>query len=293
MKVFLVDGTYELFRQFFGRPGHVAPELGEVDAVRGVLISTLGLLEDGATHVGVSTDHVIESFRNQLWPGYKTGAGIDPILFAQFPLLESAVDALGVKVWANVELEADDALASAAAVAHDDSRVEQVCILTPDKDLAQCVRGARVVQYDRRNNKVFDHEGVIAKFGVEPLSIPDYLALVGDSADGFPGLAKWGAKSAAAVLAHYKTIDAIPDDVSAWEVSVRGAPGLAATLATQRDLAELFKVLATLRVDRDLLTDVDELAWRGPRPEFEDVCARLEMPSLWERANRIAGERGF
>lgn len=289
MKVFLVDGTYELFRQFFGRPGHVAPTLGEVDAVRGVLLSTLQLIGEGATHVGVSTDHVIESFRNQLYPGYKTGAGIDPDLYAQFPLLEEAMEAMGVKVWANVELEADDALASAAAVAHDDPRVEQVCILTPDKDLAQCVRGSRVVQYDRRNQKMFDHDGVIEKFGVEPQSIPDYLALVGDNADGFPGLPKWGAKSTAAVLMHYKHIEEIPDDVSNWAVSVRGAPTLAATLAAERENADLFKVLATLRVDRSLLGDVEEMQWKGPEPEFQKICDSLEMPSLWERASKLAG----
>ena len=230
MKVHLVDGTYELFRHFFGAPPHRNAAGQEVAAVRGVVGSVLQLLSEGATHVGVATDHVIESFRNDLWPGYKTGDGVDPDLWSQAWPLEEALVALGVVVWPMVELEADDALASAAAVAGDDGGVEQVIICTPDKDLGQCVRGTRVVQLDRRKDQLIDEGGVVAKFGVGPTSIPDYLALVGDSADGFPGLAGWGAKSAAAVLARWRHIEDIPGDPADWDVTVRGAAKLAATL---------------------------------------------------------------
>ena len=230
MKVHLVDGTYELFRHFFGAPPHRNVAGQEVAAVRGVVGSVLQLLSEGATHVGVATDHVIESFRNDLWPGYKTGEGVDPDLWSQAWPLEEALVALGVVVWPMVDLEADDALASAAAVAADDDGVEQVIICTPDKDLGQCVRGTRVVQLDRRKDQLIDEGGVVAKFGVGPTSIPDYLALVGDSADGFPGLAGWGAKSAAAVLARWRHIEDIPGDPADWDVTVRGAAKLAATL---------------------------------------------------------------
>src|SRR5215467_8329695 len=240
----------------------------EVAAVRGVVASILNMVSDGATHIGVATDHVIESFRNNLWAGYKTGEGIDPDLFAQFPLLEEALTALGVAVWPMVEFEADDALAAAAARAVDDKRVERVIICTPDKDLAQAVRGTRVVQFDRRARAMRDEAGVVAKFGVKPESIPDYLALVGDSADGFPGLPGWGAKSAAAVLARYGTIEAIPALGRDWDVDVRGAMKLAATLDEQRELASLFKVLATLRMDADV-GPVDSWRWTGPQPAFE------------------------
>jgi 5'-3' exonuclease len=286
--VHLVDGTYELFRHHFGQPSRLAADGTEIAATRGVLRTVVSMLEDGVTHLGVATDHVIESFRNDLWPGYKTGAGVPPELLAQFPVVELALEALGVTLWPMTELEADDALASAAAVADDDGRVTQVRICTPDKDLAQCVRGARVVQFDRRSGALLDEEAVRDKFGVSPRSIPDWLALVGDSADGFPGLAGWGKRSAAAVLAHYGTIDAVPDAVSDWDpevrAQVRAAAGLAARLAQERDLALLFRELATLRVERRLLEDVDELAWRGPTPAFPEVCALLGDEQLAARA---------
>jgi 5'-3' exonuclease len=296
MRVHLVDGTYELFRHFFGAPPKQATDGTEVGAARGVVSSVVAMLEGGATHVGVATDHVIESFRNELWPGYKTGEGVPTELAGQFGFLEAALGALGVRVWPMVELEADDALASAAAVAADDDRVEQVLVCTPDKDLAQCVVGRRVVQLDRRAEHVIDEDGVWEKFGVGPQSIADFLALVGDSADGFPGLAGWGRKSAATVLAHYTSLGAIPDDVEDWEPelrrSVRGAPKLAERLAADRALAELFLDLATLRVDRSLLADVDELAWRGPTEEFAEVCAYMADRSLVGRVAALAGPRG-
>ena len=248
------------------------------------------LLEEGASHVGVATDHVIESFRNELWPGYKTGEGVDPDLKAQFPLLEEALTALGLTVWAEVELEADDALASAAAVAAADPTVERAVVCTPDKDLAQCVRDPLVVQLDRRHGTVLDEAAVRAKFGVAPTSIPDWLALVGDSADGFPGLPGWGAKSAAALLAHYEHLDAIPDDPATWAVDVRGAARLAATLASQRALAEQFRVLATLRTDADVGAPAS-WRWTGPTDELADWATRLGSPGLLARAARLAAAR--
>ncbi|MBW3580816.1 MAG: flap endonuclease [Actinobacteria bacterium] len=282
MRVHLVDGTYELFRHFYALPSHRSADGKEVAATRGVLGSVLNLFAQDATHVGVATDHVIESFRNDLWPGYKDGSGVDAALKAQFPLLEDALEAMGVKVWAMVEDEADDALASAAAVAAGDDRVEEVLICTPDKDLAQCV-GGKVVQLDRRQGLRYDAAGVETKFGVAPASIPDYLALVGDSADGFPGLAGWGAKSAASVLRHYHHLDAIPSAAGQWEVSVRNSPHLAATLAAQREQALLFRTLATLRRDCPVGT-VDEWRWWGPRDDFEETCERLEASELAGRA---------
>jgi 5'-3' exonuclease len=290
MRVFLVDGTYELFRHFYGVPPHRTADGAEVAATRGVLSSVLVLLEQGVTHLGVATDHVIESFRNGRWPGYKTSAGLDPRLLGQFGLVEVALEAMGVVVWPMVELEADDALAGAAAVAADDPRVEQVVICTPDKDLAQCVRGARVVQLDRRHRVVYDEAGVTAKFGVGPRSIPDYLALVGDSADGYPGLPGWGARSAATVLARYGHIEAIPDAPGDWSVPIRGRPALATTLRTMRHQAMLFKDLATLRVERSLLGDVDDLRWSGPTPVFAEVCERIDARSLATRAARLAAQ---
>jgi len=288
MNVFLVDGTYELFRHFYAVPPARDVDGREVGAVRGVLGSVLSMLEDDVTHLGVATDHVIESFRNELWPGYKTGDGVDPALLGQFGLLEEALDALGVAVWPMTDLEADDGLAAAAARAAGDARVEQVFICTPDKDLAQCVTGSRVVQFDRRAGALRDEEGVRAKFGVAPASIPDYLALVGDAADGFPGLRGWGAKSAAAVLGRYGHIDAIPDDPADWDVAVRGAGRLAAELAGRRDLARRFRDLATLRADARLFDSVDDLRWRGPRPALFDLCARLKVPAHFERAQALA-----
>ncbi len=291
MKVHLVDGTYELFRHFFGAPPHRNADGQEVAAVRGVVSSVLQLLGEGATHVGVATDHVIESFRNDLWPGYKTGEGVDPDLWSQAWPLEAALGALGVVVWPMVELEADDALASGAAVADADSEVDQVIICTPDKDLGQCVRGTRIVQLDRRKDVLIDEDGVTAKFGVGPASIPDYLALVGDSADGFPGLAGWGAKSAATVLARWHHVEDIPPDSRDWDVVVRGAAKLATTLREGHDDALLFKELATLRVDRSLLKRVDDLRWRGPTDEFAAVCAVLDAPGIARRAEALAAAR--
>ena len=288
MNVFLIDGTYELFRHFYAVPPARDADGREAGAVRGVLGSVLSMLEDDVTHVGVATDHVIESFRNDLWPGYKTGEGVDPALLGQFGPLEEALDALGVAVWPMTDLEADDGLASAAACAAGDDRVEQVFICTPDKDLAQCVTGSRVVQFDRRAGALRDEAGVRAKFGVAPASIPDYLALVGDAADGFPGLRGWGAKSAAAVVGRYGRIDAIPDDAADWDVAVRGAGRLAAELAAHRDLALRFRDLATLRTDARLFDSVDDLGWRGPRATFFDLCARLDVPGYFERVQALA-----
>jgi 5'-3' exonuclease len=291
VRVHLVDGTYELFRQFLApRPGHLDPEGVEVGATRAVVMSVFGMLEEGATHVGVATDHVIESFRNDLWPTYKTGEGIDPLLRAQFPLLEDALTALGVTVWAMVELEADDALASAAAVAATDPRVDQAIICTPDKDLGQCV-GGKVVQLDRRRDILLDADGVHTKFGVAPASIPDWLALVGDSADGFPGLPGFGAKTAAAVLERYGHLEAIPDTAAQWDVSgVRGVDRLATTLATGREVADRFKVLATLRTDADV-GRVDDWEWIGPTPDLARWCERFGSPRLAARVEKVVGKR--
>src|SRR5580692_1853134 len=249
MEVHLIDGTYELFRHYYAVPKMRDSAGHEVAAVRGVIASLIGMLGNGATHIAVATDHVIESFRNNLWPGYKTGEGVEPDLLAQFPLLEEAIAALGMVVWPMVEFEADDALAAAATAAATDQRVERVIICTPDKDLAQCVRGTRVVQLDRRKNHIRDEAGVVARFGVPPLSIPDYLALVGDSADGYPGLPGWGAKSSAAVLAKFGHLESIPLDSRDWRVNAANAKVLADTLSRERDRALLFRTLATLRTD--------------------------------------------
>ena len=284
MNVHLVDGTFELFRHYFAIPPAQAADGTEIAAVRGVLSSMLGMLESDVTHIGVATDHVIASFRNSLWPGYKSGEGVEQELLAQFPILEQ-----GLAVWPMVEFEADDALASAAAKAAPEA--EQVLICTPDKDLAQCVTGAHIVQFDRRANKLIDEAGVIAKFGVPPVSIPDYLALVGDSADGFPGIKGWGAKSAAAVLARYGHIESIPDDPNDWQVSVRGAASLAETLAGQRELAVLFKDLATLRTDVPTFSATEDLRWQQPAPDLTAVSEYLRAPWLLERAQVLAASR--
>lgn len=290
MQAHLVDGTYELFRHYFAVPEHLDADRIDVGATRGVVGSVLQLLEDGATHVGVATDHIIESFRNDLWAGYKTGEGVEPTLRTQFPLVEEALQALGVTVWAEVELEADDALASAAATAEGTSTVERIVICTPDKDLGQCVRDPRIVQLDRRNNRYIDEAAIRAKFGVSPPSIPDWLALVGDSADGFPGLPGWGAKSAGAVLGRYEHLEAIPTLASAWDVDVRGAARLAATLEDQRPLADLFRVLATLRTD-GAVGAVDDWRWTGPTDAFSAWATRLGAPALARRAERLAENR--
>lgn len=289
MRVHLVDGTYELFRHFYALPQATDTEGREVAALVGVLNSVLAMLQDGATHLGVATDHVIESFRNQLWPGYKTGEGIDPLLWAQFHPLEDALRAMGIVVWGMTDLEADDGLASAARLAAADPRVEQVLICTPDKDLAQCVVADRVVQFDRRKRELRDRDGVTAKFGVPPASIPDWLALVGDSADGFPGIKGWGHKSASTVLARYGHLELIPRDPGRWEVPVRGAARLSANLEADRELAMRFRDLATLRTDALLFEDVEELRWTGPRPDFEGLADRLRAPELWDRTTRLAG----
>jgi 5'-3' exonuclease len=293
MIVHLVDGTYELFRSYFGQrhdPKRVTP----LSAAAGVVNTCLTMLEGGATHLGVATDHVIESFRNDLWSTYKTSAGIDAELLFQFTPLEDALDALGVAVWPMVELEADDALASAAAVATADARVDRAVIWTVDKDLGQCV-GGKVQQYDRKSERFLDADAVEAKFGVPPASIPDYLALVGDSADGFPGLPGWGAKSTAAVLKRYGTIEAIPDDVAQWDVKPfpRNGGALADTLATSRNLVAIFKDLATLRTTADVGT-VDDWAWEGPETgRFASWCKTAGWPRLADRAAKLAADRGF
>ncbi len=292
MIVHLIDGTFELFRYFLS-PGaafdrSTPPELR---AVKGVVASILGMLEDGVTHVGVATDHVVESFRNALWPGYKTGEGMDPVLYAQFDPLEEALTALGVAVWPMVEFEADDALATAAALAADEARVTQVIVCSPDKDLAQCVRGDRVVQLDRRTRELRDEAAVQRKFGVPPTSIPDWLALVGDSADGYPGLPGWGPRSAATVLARYQHLDHIPRVATEWDVSVRGSTRLAATLAEERERALLFRELATLRADAPVSAGVDALCWAGPCPDFAAWSERLGTPSLQERAAALGAAR--
>ena len=276
MDIYLVDGTYELFRHYYALPSARDRDGHEVAAVRGVLASVLGMMKGGATHVAVATDHVIESFRNDLWPGYKTGDGIEPDLWAQFPLLEEVLAAAGVVVWPMVEFEADDALAAGAAAAARDKRVERVLICTPDKDLAQCVKGTRIVQLNRRTQTTIDETGVVQKFGVLPESIPDYLALVGDSADGYPGLKGWGAKSSAAVLAKFLHLEAIPADSKEWNVNVTSAGALADTLVREREQALLFRRLATLRTDIQLFEDVDELRWRDAKPEFAELAARLD-----------------
>ena len=290
MKVHLIDGTYELFRQHFGQATR-HEDSGPYAAAAGVVASTLQLVSDGATHLGVASDHVIESFRNDLWPGYKTSEGMPPELLAQIPVMEASLIAAGFVVWPMVEHEADDALGAAAAIADADLRVEQALIVTPDKDLGQCVRGTRIVQYDRRKQEIIDHDGVVAKFGVQPASIPDYLGLVGDTADGFPGLAGWGAKSAAAVLARYGTLEEIPENPALWDVpGLRGAAKLAATLNEQRELAVLFRHIATVDCSVDVGV-VDDWEWQGPTEDFVTVAAELGAPGLADRAVRLAQRR--
>ena len=290
MRVHLVDGTYELFRHYFAVPSSKSADGAEIAAVRSVVRSMQLLLEEGATHVGVATDHVIESFRNDLWPMYKTSAGVAPELLTQFPILERALAALGLVVWPMTKYEADDALASAAAEAA--GYADQVIICTPDKDLAQCVVGERVVQLDRRSGKLSAEPDVVEKFGVPPASIPDYLALVGDSADGFPGLAGWGAKSAAAVLWKFRHLENIPPDPDGWQLPLRGATGLGATLRDQRDLALLFKNLATLRTSVRAGATAERLRWAGPKASFKRVAEYLGAPQLLDQAKTLAAARG-
>jgi 5'-3' exonuclease len=276
LKFHLIDGTYELFRHYYALPSARDENGREIAATRGVLASVLGMIKSGATHLAVATDHVIESFRNDLWPGYKTSAGIDSDLLAQFPLLEEVLSAAGVVVWPMVEFEADDALAAAAVAAALNTHVEQVVICTPDKDLAQCVRGTRIIQLNRRTRTTYDEAAIRQKFGVSPESIPDYLALLGDTADGYPGLAGWGAKSSAAVLAKFIHLESIPKDSREWRVNAANASALADILCREWDNAVLFRKLATLRTDIALFDDVDQLRWKGPTPAFEAIAARLD-----------------
>jgi 5'-3' exonuclease len=280
LDVYLIDGTYELFRHYYALPSARDQEGREVATVRGVLTSVLGMIKGGATHIAVATDHVIESFRNKLWPGYKTGEGIDPDLLAQFPLLEETLSAAGVAVWPMVEFEADDALAAGAAAAAGEARVDHVIICTPDKDLAQCVRGTRVVQLNRRTRVTRDEAGVIQKFGVPPASIPDYLALVGDAADGYPGLPGWGAKSTAAVLAKFGHLESIPADWREWHMNAASASSLAATLSREHERAVLFRTLATLRTDIALFDNVDQLQWKGPTAALDAIAARFDAAAV-------------
>jgi len=284
MDVHLVDGTYELFRYFFAVPSAADVNGQEVGAVRGVLSSVLSMIERGATHIGVATDHVVESFRNDLYAGYKTSEGVPPELLSQFPILEEALDAMGVVVWPMVYFEADDALASAAAKAATDKHVRQVLICTPDKDLGQCVVGTRVVQLDRRRDILRDEAGIIGKFGVKPQSIPDYLAVVGDSADGFPGVPGWGLRAAALTLSQYSHLEDIPKDWRDWHSSIKKARLLSESLFSMWSDALLFRTLATLRLDVPVFETVEDLRWQGPRVNFEEYCRRMRMPELLDRA---------
>lgn len=293
MKVYLVDGTYELFRHYFAMPKARDAKGREVGAVRGVLASMLSMMRDGVTHIAVATDHVIESFRNDLWAGYKTGEGVEPDLLSQFPILEEVLTAAGLVVWPMVEYEADDALASGAALAARDKRVEQVVICTPDKDLGQSVSDSRVVQLVRRTGAILDEAAVVAKFGVPPASIPDYLALAGDSADGYPGLPGWGAKSTATVLARFGHIESIPASGRDWHVNVTNAATLADTLEREREKAVLFRTLATLKTDIPLFKNVDELRWNGPTAEFDAIGRLLDEAKVEKKGSGkpISGRR--
>jgi 5'-3' exonuclease len=293
MIVHIVDGTYELFRYFFAVPSHLTNDNREVGGTRGVVGSMLSILEGGATHVGIATDHVIESFRNDLLASYKTGAGIDPALRSQFTLLENTLSAVGFCVWPMVEYEADDAMGAAAKVASSDARVERVMLCTPDKDLGQCVtEDGRVVQFDRRKEALIDYAGVIAKFGVMPSSIPDYLALVGDTADGIPGVAGWGAKTAGAVLARYGHLEAIPLEAGKWDVSVRGAAKLVNALAAHYEDAMLYRRLATIETDAPTIASVDELEWKGPRADCDEALHAIDADAFGHRIDRLLRRKG-
>jgi 5'-3' exonuclease len=291
MDVYLVDGTYELFRHFFAVPSARDASGQEIGAVRGVLTSVLSMIEKGTTHLGVATDHVVESFRNDLYPGYKTSEGVAPELLSQFPILEEALSDMGVLVWPMVEFEADDALASAAVKAAQDAHVGQVFICTPDKDLSQCVVGTRIVQMDRRSDLVRDETGVVAKFGVSPPSIPDYLAVVGDSADGFPGVAGWGPKAASLVLSQYPHLEIIPKDFQQWHPSIKRSRALSESLFSAWNDALLFRTLATLRLDVPVFNTVEDLRWSGSGPSFEQQCRRLKAPDLFRRTQAAASKR--
>lgn len=292
MYIYLIDGTYELFRHFYAVPAAQDVNGREIGAVRGVLKSILWMIEHGAMHVGVATDHVVESFRNSLYAGYKTSEGMPPALLSQFPVLEETLAAMGVVVWPMVYYEADDAIASAAAKAARDESVKQVVICTPDKDLSQCVVGTRVVVLDRRRRILRDEAGVEAKFGVKPESIPDYLAVLGDSADGFPGISGWGQKAAAATLSRYRRLEDIPKDWREWHPAISNRRALAASLSRSWDDAILFRRLATLRLDVPVFASVDDLRWEGPRVDFEAHCQAMRLPELFPRAVSAASERG-
>jgi 5'-3' exonuclease len=280
MDVYLIDGTYELFRHFYAVPSAADVNGQEIGAVRGVLASVVSMIESGAAYLGVATDHVVESFRNDLYAGYKTSEGVPEELLSQFPILEEALQAMGVVVWPMVYFEADDALASAASKAADDERVRKVFICTPDKDLAQCVVNSRIVQLDRRRDIVRDEAGVIAKFGVSPRSIPDYLAVVGDSADGFPGVTGWGVKAAALTFSQYPHLEDIPKDWKEWHPSIRKARVLSESLFSSWNDALLFRTLATLRLDVPVFDTLEDLHWKGPRPDFKKFCDRIKAPNL-------------
>ncbi len=286
--VYLIDGTYELFRHFFAVPSSTDDSGQEIGAVRGVLNSILSMLTRGTKYIGVATDHVVESFRNDLYPDYKTGEGVPEPLMSQFVILEDALTSMGVLVWPMVEFEADDALAAAAVKAAQDQSVRQVIICTPDKDLSQCVRGDRIVQMDRRRDIIRDEAGVMEKFGVMPRSIPDYLAVVGDTADGYPGLSGWGAKAAASVLIQYPHLEDIPKDVNQWPSTIRGAKKLASVLFESWEDALLYRELATLRIDAPVFENLDQLLWRGPSADFEKTCTRLKAKDLFRRAAAAA-----
>ena len=289
MEIHLVDGTYELFRHHFAVPSHMTSEGIEVAATRGVLGTLVRLLEDGATHIGVATDHVVESFRNDLFDGYKTGEGTPPEIMSQFPLVEALIEAAGFITFPMIEFEADDALASAARIAKEDPSVNRVLICSPDKDLAQCVTDdGRVVQFDRRQELIYDSDAVKEKFGVSTTSIPDFLALVGDSADGIPGLAGWGAKASSLLLAHYGKIEKIPLDPNKWEVPVRGAVKLAETLSQNFKKAQLYKDLTILRDNVPVISNVSELEWFAPKEHFTDLCNRLDASKLAERLKKLS-----
>ena len=290
MRAHLIDGTYELFRYYFAAPSHLTADGREVGAVRGVLGSMVQLLEQGATHVGIATDHVITSFRNDLWNDYKDGSEIEEGIASQFHLLEDVLRAAGFVVWPMIEFEADDALGAAAHRYADDPRVEEVMICTPDKDLAQCVSDERgIVQYDRRKEMRYDEAGVRDKFGVGPTSIPDYLALVGDAADGFPGLPGWGAKSSSTVLDRYGTIDQIPPAAGQWDITIRSGAKLAATLDEQRELALLFRRIATIELDAPVDESVDALEWTGPTAEFAQIAQSIDAQRIAARIDKLTG----
>jgi 5'-3' exonuclease len=290
--IYLLDGTYELFRHFYAVPSHVNDKGEEVAATRGVLASVIGMLESGVTHIGVATDHVIESFRNDMWPGYKTGEGVDPRLLAQFIPLEEALETMGIATWPMVELEADDAIAAAAVSLAKLSAVNRVIICSPDKDFAQCIKGDKIVQLNRRTEEIRNETGVHARFGVGPSSIPDYLALVGDTADGYPGLDGWGEKASSTVLGAYSHLEKIPSRAEDWKVQVRRADVLASTLRKNFKLALLFRDLATLRTRKPKLTSTSKVHWKGPRQSFAAFCKRLDATELEQRVAALTSKKG-